>query len=103
MPPFFMDCLGRERDILLSLGKRPRSVVQFTNFFFERVDKPTDTKHLALLLPPRLTLIRAPNGSNQSYWLPRVISAGVGASRRFYESSGSALKSDAITTSGVKT
>src|SRR6266481_2863220 len=41
-------------------------------------------------LPPRLTLNRAPNGKgNQSYWLRRVISAGDGASDRFYESSGS--------------
>jgi hypothetical protein len=38
-----------ERRILLSLGKRPRSVVQFTNFFVERVDKPTDNKNLAVL------------------------------------------------------
>jgi hypothetical protein len=30
--------------ILRSLGKRPRSVAEFTNFFVERVDKPTDNK-----------------------------------------------------------
>jgi hypothetical protein len=43
---------GLSRDgtgILLSLGKHPRSVVQFTNFFVERVDKPTDNKNLAVL------------------------------------------------------
>jgi hypothetical protein len=47
--PVFHGLSRDERGILLSLGKRPRSVVQFTNFFVERVDKPTDNNNLAAL------------------------------------------------------
>jgi hypothetical protein len=35
--------------ILRSLGKRPIRAAEFTNFFVERVDKPTDNKNLAVL------------------------------------------------------
>jgi len=48
MIPFSRIVQGRT-GILRSLGKRPRSVAEFTNFFVERVDKPTDNKNLAVL------------------------------------------------------
>jgi len=48
MTPFSRIVQGRT-GILRSLDKRSRSVAEFTNFFVEGVDKPTDNKNLAVL------------------------------------------------------
>jgi hypothetical protein len=72
-----------DRGILLSLGKHPRSVVQFTNFFVERVDKPTDNKPPRGALPLRLTLIRAPNGRQSVVLAPARDFSGRRSQRPF--------------------
>jgi hypothetical protein len=48
MTPFSRVVQGRT-GILRSLGKRPPRAAEFTDFFVERVDKPTDNKSLAVL------------------------------------------------------
>jgi hypothetical protein len=62
MIPFSRIVEGRT-GILRSLGKRPPRADERDNFFVEPVEKPTDKQHLAVLSPPRLTLIRTPTAA----------------------------------------
>ena len=62
MIPFSRIVEGRT-GILRSLGKRPPRADERDNFFVEPVEKPTDKQHLAVLSPPRLTLIRTPTAT----------------------------------------